>query len=295
MNPNPYETLNLKPEATQEEIKNAYRALAKKLHPDLNPGNHAGEKKFKEVNAAYELIGTKDARAKYDRSEVEAKAEARARAEHPYYHQTQYQAQGDNTGRTGRYSQSFQGADADLFSSIFGNQRQRPQTDEHYTMQVDFKDSILGGEKEFSLPNGRRLKVKIPPGIQTGKKLKFAGLASGSLEGDVYIEIKVNSSPLFVRNGNDLEIEMRISAIESLLGVEIKVPTLEGSVLLNIPPFVSSGQKIRMAGKGVPGMGDQFIILKIVNSKNLSLDPDLKVAVLEWSKRHPFNPREEKV
>jgi len=294
---NPYETLGVKPSASQEEIKNAYRSLAKKLHPDLNPGNKSSEKKFKEVNAAYEMIGAAEARAKFDQGETEAQEEARSRHQEsrkgPFYHETQ----GGPGGATGRYSQSFEGMDDDLFSSIFGNQRNPRKADELYQMSVDFKDSILGAEKEITLPNGKRLKVKIPAGIESGTRLRFAGQAQDQSKAahDLYIEIQVNPSPIFTRDGNHIEIEVPISAVESILGGEIKVPTLEGAVLLKVPPLVSSGQKLRASGLGVRGKGDQLVRLKIVNPdpKTTTLDDVTRNSLKEWNARHPFDPRTE--
>src|ERR1035437_3186566 len=165
MSLNPYETLGVSPQATQDEIKNAYRNLAKKLHPDLNPGKKT-ENRFKEINSANELIGTPEARTKYDRGEAEELIAKQQTRKNPYYNQTQ-----------GRYSQPFEGMDEDLFSSFFGGRSSGPPppSDELYQMTVDFKDSILGSEKEITLPNGKNLKVKIPAGIETGQKIRFAG------------------------------------------------------------------------------------------------------------------------
>jgi DnaJ-class molecular chaperone len=297
MDSNPYDTLGVKANASQDEIKNAYRSLAKKLHPDLNPGNKTAEKKFKEVNAAYEAVGTADERAKYDRgeSEAQAQAEAQARANarygqggtrggrtqgNPFY----YETQGGEGAGTGRYSQFFNGMDDDVFGQAMNR-------DETYQMSIDLKDAVLGTEKEITLPSGTKLRVKIPAGIDTGKKLRFSGM--GTASADVYIEIKVIPSPVFTRDGNHLEIEIPISAAESIMGAEIKVPTLDGFVSMKVPPSVSSGQKLRIAGKGVPGKGDQLVKIKIVNPdpKSALFDEELKNAISEWSKRHPFNPR----
>ena len=301
---NPYETLGLKVTATQDEIKNAYRKLAKKFHPDVNQGNKEAEKNFKDLNAANEMIGTPEAKAKFDRGETAEQQYQAPPRNGPYYHQTQ--------GQGARYSQGFSGGmggsgiDEDLFESIFGG-RGGARTggrgfsedfagqDEQYQMEVDFKDSILGGEKEISLPNGKRLRVKIPAGIETGKKLRFAGQGGVGVgkgpAGDLFIEIKVKPSALFKRNGNHVEMEFPISFAEAILGGEVRVPTLDGSILLKIPPSISSGQKLRVAGKGVPAhgpekAGDQHVSLKIITPP--TVDEELKTAVKAWSERHPF-------
>jgi DnaJ-class molecular chaperone len=308
-----YEILGVAKTGSPDEIKSAYRKLAKKFHPDLNPGNKEAEKKFKEINQANEEIGTPEARAKYDLGETEnaqarnyAGAESRRGRGSPnqdYYYQTQGGGQG--AGSQGRYSSAFGGMDEDLFSSIFGGAGgrggaqgfggagARAAPNETYQMEIEFKDSILGGEREITLPTGKRLAIKIPAGIEAGKKLRFGGQAEGG--GDVYVEIKVKPSDRFTRVGNHVEIEVPISVSEALLAGEIKVPTLDGSILLKVPAGVSSGQKLRVAGKGVPAhgkeaAGDERVILKIVTPK--TIDAEFKAAVEAWQQRQPFSPRE---
>ena len=306
MNKKPYEILGVASSASQDEIKNAYRNLAKKLHPDLNPGNKDAEKKFKEINAAYELIGTPESRAKFDRGELDEaqgpSGAGRGRpGQGPFYHETQRDG--------GRYSQSFGGMDDDLLRSIFGRMGGHggegsefsgdfPGQDTLYRMDVDFKDAILGAEREITLPSGKRLRVKIPRGVDSGAKLRFAGLgAPGSGKappGDAYVELNVKPSALFRRDGRDLEVELPISFAEAVLGAEVKVPTIDGSVLLKIKPGVSSGTRLRVAGKGVPmgdKRGDQFVVLKILVPT--SVDADLKQAMESWNKRQTFDPRAE--
>jgi len=285
---NPYQALGLTAAATQDEIKKAYRKLAKKYHPDLNPGNKSAEARFKEINNANELIGSAEARDKFDRGEVDTE-EASARAQQQareYYYQTQDRG-------AGRYGQSFSAGADDIFESLFGSRQKTRSADELYKMDLDFKDALLGAEKEITLPSGKRLLVKIPPGIESGKKLRFA--KQGNNGADIYVQLNVAESPLFTRMGNNIELELAISASEALVGAEVKVPTLTGAVMLNIPPLVSTGQKLRVAGKGVKGKGDQFVKIKIVNPSASSgaMDEEFKAAVKAWSKRHPFNPRSE--
>lgn len=304
VNQRPYEILGVTSSATQDEIKNAYRNLAKKFHPDLNPGNKSAETKFKEINAAYELIGTPESRAKFDRGEFDEayahRDDSRARTGRgPFYHETQSEG--------GRYSQSFGGIDDDILQSIFGRMGGQggfqfsgdlPGQDALYQMEVDFKDAVLGAEREITLPSGKRLRVKIPAGVNSGAKLRFPGLGApgtgkGSA-GDAYVELKIRPSPLFKRVGNDLEVELPISVSEAVLGGEIKVPTVDGDVLVKVPAGVSSGSRLRIAGKGVSAgnagkRGDQYVIIKMVAPP--STDAEFKQAVETWSKRQPFDPR----
>lgn len=281
---NPYEALGVDKSSTQEEIKKAYRKLAKKFHPDLNPGNKNAEARFKEINNANDLIGSKEDREKFDRGETDPSRSQEGQSRQ-YYSNTQ------NGG--GRYSQSFDGMDEDLFSSLFGRRGPSRPQDELYRMSIDFNESIRGGQKEITLPSGKRLSVKIPPGIESGKKLRFSKEGQGG--SDVYVQIEVTPNPNFTRIGNDIESELSISVTEALMGAQINVPTIDGTVSLNVPPLISTGQKLRITGKGVREKGDHLVKIKIVNPpiKSGAMDDEFKSAVLAWSKRHPFNPRNE--
>jgi DnaJ-class molecular chaperone len=283
----PYQILGVAKTATQDEIKNAYRTLAKKLHPDLNPGNKEAERKFKDIANAYELIGTEDARKKYDLGEAE-QAQQRSyggggpqgRARNPYYYETQQDG--------GRYSSQFEGSfgQEDIFESIFGQGRGRraqPQ-DETYQMEIDFRDAVLGAEKEIILGSQKKLRVKIPAGVETGKKLRFSGQASSG--GDAYVEIHVKPSERFKRVGNNIEIEWPIGLASAVLGGEIEVPTVDGMVKVTVPSGVSSGAKLRVKGKGVPqdgARGDEIVILSIKLPKEI--DPEVKEAIRKWSEK----------
>lgn len=309
----PYEVLGLSIKATQDEIKNAYRNFAKKFHPDLNPGNKSAEAKFKEAAAAYERIGTSEARAKFDRGETteqqqeqarkyaESQSRAYAGSSGPFYHETQHEG--------GRYSSSFgkgMGGD-EFFENLFRSAGQRSggraSSDSHgedhlYQMSVDFKASVLGAESEIVLSNGKKLVVKIPPGVETGSKLRFKqqgepGVDKG-LAGDAYIEITVRPLHGFKRVGRDIETEVSVSFIEALLGAEIKVPTVSGSVLLKIPTGANTGSRLRLSGKGVaigPDRGDQIVVLKVLMPKKV--DPELESIVRGWGEKYSYNPREE--
>lgn len=306
---NPYSVLGVSSSATQEEIKEAYRKLAKKLHPDLNPGNKEAERKFKDVNLAYEQVGTPETRAKFDRGETEEATAGFAgrRGGAPFYHETQ-----SGGGRYSRFSfgggdDGGEGVDDDLLHSIFermgGGRRgfSEPVSgqDVLYKMEVELRDAALGAEREITLPAGKRLRVKIPAGIESGTRLRFPGLGSpapteGGAAGDAYVELEVMPSPLFKRFGANLELELPISVAEALLGAEIKVPTLESPILLKIPPGASSGQRLRISGKGGArlggeGRGDLLVTLKIVSPKEV--DADFRSAVESWSRRQPFDAR----
>ncbi|MGZ3807336.1 MAG: DnaJ C-terminal domain-containing protein, partial [Bacteriovorax sp.] len=287
--------------ASKDEIKKAYRALAKKYHPDLNPGNKQIEAKFKEISHAYDQIGTPEDRVKYDRGETEEEAYSSG--------QRQGRKSWSNFANTqqkgGRYSHSFAEnfGDEDFFENIFRGaaggfrHEERPKNaDTHYRMEVSFADAILGAEKVITLKSGKNLKVKIPPGINSGAKLRFKGLGqsdhASSPPGDAYVEIIVMPMEGFERNGMDIETEVPISFIEALLGADITVQTLTGPVLLTIPPGVSSGSKLRIKGKGVQDQeqsGSHIVKLKVVMPKPPS--PELQKRVRDWGGKFDYDPR----
>lgn len=303
----PYQILGLQKSASLDEIKKSYRKLAKKYHPDLNPGNKDAEKKFKELSHAFDLVGTKEARDKFDRGETDEqkqdmhdeymrqqKSQSRQR---PFYQQTQEAG--------GRYTSSFgeEMGDDDLFSSLFGAGRRgrRHQgnlagEDELYQLEVDFMEAASGGEKVITLPSGKKLQVKIPAGIQPGQKLKFKGLGGAGVgngpAGDAYVQITIKTSDKFQREGNEILSELPISFFEALNGAEIEVPTIDGSVMLKIPPGVSSGSRLRIRSKGA-GAGDKrgnhIVVLKVVMPKEPP--EELKNAIKDLAEKYSYNPR----
>lgn len=216
----PYQILGVSPSASQDEIKNAYRNLAKKFHPDLNPGNKNAEKRFKEINSAYELIGSPEAREK-----------ARASRRAPFYYETY-----ENQGPGSRYAQGF---DADLFENLFR---------ETYDLPITPEASIQGAQTEITLPSGKRLSVRIPPKIAPGTRLRFPRQGE---YGDLFVRIEIQASEHFRPDGNDLIADLSVDLIDAILHSEIPVSTPDGRIVLKLPKHVNSGSKIRVAGKGL--------------------------------------------
>jgi DnaJ-class molecular chaperone len=290
-----YEVLGVARTATLDEIKGVYRVLAKKLHPDLNPGNKKSEADFKKVAEAYETLSDKEKRAKYDRGESEQPfgpgpqgPGARPGRGGPFYYETQSGPSG------GRYSKGFSFEDIFGGAGGFGGEAginsenlNFDGQDTLYRMGVEFRDAILGGEREITLPSGKRLSVKIPAGIESGKRLKFAGLgeaASGKGKpGDAYIEVNVLSSPAFHREGDDLLADLPVSFADAILGTEARVKTLDGQVMLRIPAGLASGARLRVRGKGVKGKGDLIVVAQIQMPK--TVDAELREAVEKWRLR----------
>lgn len=282
---NPYETLGVDPKTEQDKIKSAYRKLAKQFHPDLNPGNSKAESRFKDIASAYEVIGTPEKRAKFDRGEVEAEAAKKSKGRRPFYSETQC--------RGSRYANRFEGMDEEILNSIFEQMNQDKElryqqapNDQLYQLDVDFKDSILGIEREIAFPDGKKFVVKIPAGVDSGTKLRFA--SKGHQGADIYVQMNVIPSSTFKRVGKDLEIEIPISLGDAILGAEIKIPTIDGLVMVTIPHNVKSDQRLRIRGKGLvendnKSRGDQIAILKIEMPE--TTDEEFRSAVADWRKR----------
>ena len=300
----PYKTLHVEKNAKLEEIKKSYRKLAKQYHPDLNPGNKEAEKKFKEISHAYDLIGTADAKGKFDRGETDDQQ----RQQYEQYQNAQQSRQQSRQQNGSRYASSFgEGVDTEgLFESLFGSGRRSGRQshggmnfqgeDELYQMEVELNEAALGGEKVITLPNGKKIQVKIPAGIENGKKLKFKGLGKAGVgtgaAGDIYIQINVKPMAGYTRVENDIHTEVSISFFEAINGASVEVPTLEGPVMLQIPPGVSSGAKLRIKNKGAgagENRGNQIVTLKIVMPKDIN--PEMKVAISKLQEQFSYNPR----
>lgn len=278
MNKDLYEILGVPKSASEHDIKRAYRKLAKKHHPDANPGNKEHEARFKEIASAYDVLSDPKKRAKYDRGETDEMFSG---------------AQGFSgfgRGFGGGFGQGFGGArgfDDDVLRSFFESmgKRHAPIEDENYRMEIDLRDAVLGAEREITLPTGKRLRVKIPPGIESGSKLRFAGQAA---RGDVYVEIEVRPSSQFRRVGDDLETEAVIPFTDAVLGGKVRVPTIDGQVVLTVPAGVSTGARLRVRGKGALNRksgtrGDQIVILKL--SVPDGIDDELREAIHKWKSR----------
>lgn len=307
----PYSALGVNKTASLDEIKKAYRKLAKKYHPDLNPGNKEAEKKFKDVSHAFDLIGDEDSKKKFDRGETEEQQRHQyeeymkrgAQQGNPFY----YETQGPGT----RYSSNFEeGIDAeDLFSQLFGERgrggggragrasgMQFPGEDQLFKMDVEFKEAALGGEKVITLPNGKSLQVKIPAGIEEGKKLRFKGFGGegygGGPRGDALVEIHIKPHPDFTRHGMDIHSELPISLFEAVNGAEVPVATIDGSVMMKIPSMVSSGAKLRIKNKGIGTeghRGNQIVTLKIVLPKEMP--DDFKKSINDLASKYTYDSR----
>lgn len=308
----PYEVLGVSRSATDDEIKNAYRALAKKFHPDLNPGKKDVEAKFKEVNGAYDILGDTTKRAKYDRGETDAMGNTRS-AQQNYQNAKNARAQNPFNDPMGDFSSE------DIFADLFGgmkakstrfhgnwgagadpfaNAREKAKgSDLTETLRVSFQEAALGAKKRITLGTGKTIEINVPAGSESGNKLRlknqgYAGFQEGR-SGDAIIEIQIDPHPFFTRKGMDINCEIPITIYEAVLGATVSVPTLEGSVELKIPKGANTGTSLRLRGKGIADpqgvRGDQYVKMKVMLP---DVHDDQLVKFMEkWSQNHPYDPR----
>jgi len=292
---NPYAVLGLAPTASDADIRAAFRKLAKQYHPDRNPDDKRAEDKFKEVSAAFDVIGDPDRRKKFDRGEIDEEGRERV---HPFGQWSTRRgspggghAPGGGPGGGPGAGASFEDL-SDIFSDLFGGRKQhaRPSRgrDLRYRLEVDFLDATAGAKKRVTMPDGRTLDLAIPAGIEDGQtlRLKGQGERGPAGAGDVYVEIKVKHHRIFERKGDDIYIEAPISLKEAVLGGKITVPTIAGDVSVMAPKNASSGTVLRLRGRGVAKKGakdlagDQFVKLKIVLPEDG--DKELEEFVRRW-------------
>ncbi len=304
---NLYETLGVSRRASDEEIRRAFRKLAKENHPDLNPGSPAAVERFKKITAANEILGDPQKRRQYDAGEIDAKGESRRPQWRP------------GTGPGGaRARTNSGGADdfnlSDIFSDVFGQGQGmgrggagRPGTGQHgfvskgqdlrYTLEVDFLESVVGAKKRVTLPEGGVLDLAVPEGVTDGQVLRLKGKGgpghNGGAAGDALVEVKVRSHAQFKRQGEDILVDFPIAIDEAVLGAKIEVPTITGRVQLTIPKGTSSGKTFRLKGKGVQNKsngitGDELVTVRIVLPE--VIDESLSYFFTEWRQKNAYDP-----
>ena len=297
----PYEILGVAKTASADDIRKAYRALAKKLHPDLNPGDKKAEERFKEIAGANDFLSDNTKRAKFDAGEIDAAGtETQASRERQYYRdhaQTQQQPRGNPYANQSAY-EDFASED-DLFAQIFRRQAEQTRNakgaDVQYRMTVEFLEAVAGASKRITMPSGATLNVNIPAGIQEGQTLRLKGKGQPSAgsggAGDALVTVSIARHKFFTRVGDDIVLELPVTIKEAIMGGAVKVPTTSGSVMLNIPKNSNAGSTLRLKGKGVAGKGDQFIKLKIILPSKP--DPALDEFLSKWNPDPSYDPRKE--
>ena len=294
----PYETLGVQRTADEAAIRAAYRKLAKKHHPDVNPGKPDAAVRFGEISAANELLSDKEKRARYDRGEIDAEGHE-VQPQRQYYRDTPGQERYDQPA--GGFSQE----DLEAFlAQAFGRSGQRSDwgatgrpmhgRDMQYSLPVSFVDAASGTTSRLALPDGKTLDVRIPAGTEDGHILRLRGQGgpgfNGAPAGDALIEITVAPDPRFHRDGDDIINDLPVSLKEAVLGTSVEVPTIHGPVRLSIPPGSGTGTRLRLRGKGIRH-GHQFVQLQVILPPGD--EPELTAFLKTWTPRQKSSPREE--
>lgn len=276
----PYQVLGVPKTASEAEIKKAFRTLAKKHHPDTHPGDEKAKQRFQEISGAYDVIGDKAKRAKFDAGEIDAAGNPRG-----------FDPRAGGSGSGGGFRQgpfgggaggsdrefhftwdnANQGAEQagfnaeDIFADFLGGGRRRGQSrvargeDFSAAVTASFSEGVMGGTRRLVLPNGEQIDVKIPPGVKDGQQIRVKGRGGagrgGGPNGDVLIQVQVAVHPFLSRDGNDLRMDLPVTLKEAVLGGKVPVPTLSGTVNLSVPANSNTGAVLRLKGKGVPAHG----------------------------------------
>lgn len=268
-----YTLLEVGRNATQQEIRQAYRRLARQYHPDVNSGEKASEEKFKEINEAYGVLSDEDKRRRYDKygdnwarsDQMDEAARARRGGNFSW------------SSREGDDSFSFFGADGGgVFDGLFGDlgrQANRPPPAE-YAVEVTLEEAYKGTARLLTLSSGRRLEVKIPQGVDEGSRIHVS--PDGNPAGDLYLITSIKAHQRFSRQGRDLYTEVEASLEDAILGGDVKVPSLGGQLALTLPPETQNGRRFRLAGRGMPVLnntdakGDLYATVKVTLPMDLS-------------------------
>ena len=282
-----YEILGVDRKADQKEIRKAYRRLARQYHPDVNPGDRSTQEKFKEINEAYQVLSDPEKRQKYDQLGTSWRQWQRMGRDPSGFDWGRW-----FTGQPGQVYVQYGDLDeilgglsgfSDFFQTIFGGMpksswRTTPRRGRDYEQEVEITlEEAFRGTTRILSKDGRRLEVKIPPGVAAGSRIRMAGEGSyGGAKGDLYLRVKVAPHPRFRREGNDLHLEVPLDLYTALLGGEVRVPTLKGDIMLKIPPETQSGKTFRLRGQGMPDLkdpqkrGDLYAKVKVRLPQNLT-------------------------
>jgi DnaJ-class molecular chaperone len=298
----PYTELGVARGASADEIRKAFRKLAKQHHPDANPGNTAAEERFKRISAAFDILGDEDKRRKFDAGEIDAdgRETARAYGPNPY---------GEGAG--GFRSANFEGVDLnDILGEMFGGRGgQRgfgggfqggggfPSrgSDVRANLEIDLEEAIAGAKRRISFSDGRTLDVTIPKGAYDGQVLRLRGQGAPGRAGpgDALIELSIRPHPLYRREGDNLVMEVPVSVPDAVLGGKVEVDTPDGPVTLTVPKGSNSGRTLRLRGRGLSDSrgrrGD--LMARLVVTLPETVDPELERFAEAWRGDRPYSPR----
>ena len=297
----PYEVLGVAKGASEAEIKKAFRALAKKHHPDKHEGDASAQKRFQEISGAYDILGDKDKRAQFDAGAIGPDGNPRGfdpRQGGTGFRQGNPFGGGGGAG-PGGFHFSFDNAPGgaagfeDIFADLMGGQRGRapPRAakgeDFVAAVTVSFDVSAIGGTRRVVLQNGEKIDVKIPAGVKDGQTIRVKGRGgagrSGGPSGDILLTVSISPHPWKTRDGNDIRMDLPVTLKEAVLGGKVPVPTLTGTVSLSVPPNSNTGTVLRLKGKGIAakdGPGDLYV--RLVISAPDKPDESLKTFLEGW-------------
>ncbi|MFA7596239.1 MAG: DnaJ C-terminal domain-containing protein [Novosphingobium sp.] len=285
----PYSTLGVARGASEKDIKSAYRKLAKELHPDRNKDNPKAAERFSDVTRAYDLLSDKDKRAQYDRGEIDADGNPTMP-----FGSGGFRSARPGNGRTGGGFGGFGGAEevdlGDIFEGLFGGRggmggrrgpagfgggmggghAQPPRgSNVQYRLTVPFADAATRQDQRITLADGKTIDLKLPAGVENGTQMRLKGKGESGPggAGDALVTIEIQPHAFFRREGDDIRLDLPISLDEAVNGAKVKVPTVEGAVMLTIAPGSGSGKTLRLKGKGFSrkdgARGDQFVTLQV--------------------------------
>lgn len=307
----PYQELGVSRTASADEVRKAFRKLAKQYHPDTNPNDKASEERFKQVSAAFDIVGDAEKRKKFDAGEIDADGRERAQGfggfggggQGPW---------GPRGGGQGGRGAEFEGVDLnDILGDMFGRRGgggmgggprggmgggfSQKGADVRARVEIDLEDSIRGAKRRIAFSDGRTIEVTIPKGAQEGQTLRLKGQGEGGRAGpgDALIEIAIAPHPVFKREGEALVMEAPITVYDAILGGKVEVATPDGPVTLTVPKGATSGMRLRLKGRGLSDAkghrGDLFARLMIAMPD--APDPEVEAFAERWRAEHPYQPR----
>lgn len=299
----PYETLGVSRSATDKEIRDAFKKLARKYHPDLHPGDKSAEEKFKDISAANDLLKDKEKRRRFDAGEIDASGAERP--EERFYRDfadgPAYASHATQDGFANREELE------EFLARAFGGGAQRSQgafrargQDASYVLPVGFLEVANGAVRTIVLPEGKTLQVTIPEGAEDRQMLRLKGQGmpgfGGGPPGDAYVELHVEPHPFFRRKDDNIHVEVPVTLKEAALGARVEVPTISGPVTMTIAKGSNTGKTLRLRDKGIRNRktgqrGHQLVTLKVVLP--VMEEPELTTFLEAWQPRNPDNPRKE--
>lgn len=319
----PYSVLGLSKGASQNDIKSAYRKLARENHPDLHQGDTRAEERFKEIQSAYNLLGDEGKRAQYDRGQIDAEGNPTFRSG-GFGGQSRRRGPGAGADAGAGFHDIFKdfanqargragagGASDDPFSRMYSGfggfgagfddeHPKRKGSTVNCWLELDFAEAAKGCKKTVRLPTGKELSVNVPAGFEDGQSLRLRGQGmpglNGAPSGDAIVEIHVRPDPMFSRKGQDVHLDLPITVPEAVMGAKIEAPTIDGPVNVKVPEGANSGTTLRLRGKGVPDKngkrGDQYVKLRVMLPDKS--DREFKDFVKKWADKNPYDVRAKK-